>query len=423
MHSKTIATAAIWLVSISVAYLVGANLSSTGKDTPETNDAKAAARPSYRAQASASSSGSRARNPASHTRSAASSPGDARAGITAVMRETDPITRVNQLLALIGQLGVDDFPQAVAEFRAAGLTRERMSEYSMLLHAWAKADPLGALDYAEKNTQSRFARQTILAGWAADNPDAALQWAESHHHGNGANPWFIGVIRGVVSTNPARASEIMAMLPYSRERGEALQTIAPHIARQGQQKALAWLNSIADERLRAGATSFLADRLARDAPESTAAWAATIDNPETRARAIGEVADAWADTDVASAVAWTETLRGTDKTRAASELIGEYAQEDSAKAAQWLDSLADSDGYERVAHAFIWSTAREHPELALSKVDTLSDAKSQRRYYERILKNWYRTDAAAAQAWMNANQVSDAIRSRATRPRNSKKNR
>ena len=418
MKSKSIIISAAWLLSLTIAYLVGAKITSSEQVSADTGDKTAAARPSYRAQASASSSSAR-----NKTASRGSVRAGAQLDVTSIMRQNNPIERVNNLLALISRLGPDDFAQVVADFRASGLTRERMGEYSMLLHAWAKEDPLGALDYAEKNTSSPFARQSILASWAADNPSAALQWAETHHEGEGANPWFIGIIRGVVNADPRRASEIMAMMPYSRERGEALQTIIPHIARQGQEKAVAWLNAITDERLRNGATAYLAKRLASENPEATATWATSITDPEARSRAIGEVADEWAEKDVASAVAWTETLRGNEKARAASELIGEFAREDAGKASQWLDTLSGSDGYERVAHGFIWSTAREHPELALSKVPTLEQPKSQARYYQRILQNWHRNDAAAAQAWMTSNNISEEIQRRATRPRNDRRRR
>lgn len=337
--------------------------------------------------------------------------------ITTIVNQDDPITRVENLLALINRLGPNDFEQVVADFRASGLTRDRMSEYGMLLHAWAKSDPLSALDYAEKNTGSPYARQTILASWANENPDAALQWAESHHDGKGANPWLIGIIRGVAKTDPARATEIMSTLPYSRERGDALATIIPHIAQQGQEKALAWLNSISDERLRGGATSYLAKSLAEKDPEATARWAIAIANADERQRAIGEVADTWADNDVVSAVAWTETLHGADKTRAASQLIGEYTREAPEQASRWLDSLAGKDGYDNVARGFIWNTARDNPALALSKVPTLGDAQSQPRYYSRILSNWHQNDATAAAAWMDANNISDDIRNRATQDR------
>ncbi|MGB0775919.1 MAG: hypothetical protein ACPGUY_08735, partial [Akkermansiaceae bacterium] len=333
----------------------------------------------------------------------------------------DPIARANDLLSLIDGLGPNEFEQVVADFRASGLVRERMSEYAMLLHAWGKADPLAALDYAEKNTGTSFARQTILASWSADNPDAALSWAKSKHEGEGANPWLVGIIQGVATNDPSRATEIMLTLPFSRERGDALSAIIPRIVESGSDEAKAWLATISDERLRNGATVRVVSRLANNDPESTATWATSLSDETTRARAVGEVAEQWARKDLDAAVSWTNALNGKEKISAAGEIIGTYAREDAEKAASWLSTLSNEEGYERVQHSFIWNTARRNPAISLSQVASLSDERTQNRYYDRILRNWHENDANAAANWMNANNISDDIRNRVTKPRDDRR--
>lgn len=417
MKSKLATISIVWTVSLAVAYIVGAKISTPEKGSTDTANTESSSRPSYRAKINSSSTNSESRSETgrSSSRNSSSSP-----DISEIIKQNDPIERVNKLLAFINQLGPNDFPQVIADFRASGLTRERMSEYSMLLHAWAKEDPLSALDYAEQNTDNRFARQTILASWAADNPDGALQWAESNYEGNNGNPWLVGVIRGIAGANPQKASEIMNTMAFSRERGQALDTIVPHMVALGREDAISWLDTIEDERLLNGATARVAAQLTTKNPEATAEWATSLEQNDVRERAIGEVADNWADQDVTSAVAWTETLTGTDKIRAARELIGEFAREDSTQASEWLDSLAGNDGYERVAQNFIFSTAGSNPELALSKIPTIESTRAQDRYYERILTNWHRNDAEATVAWMQANNISEAIQQRATRTRNNR---
>ena len=414
MKSKTAILSIFWLVSLSAAYIVGAKISSPSQETAESNDSSEFSRPSYRGKVSSSSASSRAK---SGSRKSSASNQSSKQNVTSIVANNDPIARVNNLLALIKGLAPNDFAQVVADFRATGLTRERMSEYGMLLHAWAKEDPLAALEYAEANTRTSFARQTILASWAVDNPDGAIQWAESNHDGDGGNPWLVGVIQGIVSTNPSKATEIMQSMAFSRERSDALENIVPYITQLGQEKAVEWIESIEDERLRSGATRRVAEQLARTDPEATAAWVTSIESEESRNRAIGEVADTWADQDVASAVAWTETLSGNDKTRAARELIGEYTREDPEQAAAWVNTFSGTDGYDQVATSFIRNTAETNPELALSTISTLQNTNNQNRYSGRILNNWYRVDAAAAEAWMQANNISDELRQRATRTR------
>lgn len=416
MKSKTIIVSAVWILSLTAAYFVGAKITSGSQKTAEANDSSETSRPSYRSKITSSSADSRSKSGSRASSSSSSS--RSQQNVADIITQNDPIKRFNDLLALIDTLGPNDFAQVVADFRTVGMTRERISEYSMLLHAWAKADPLGALDYAQEHTTSGFAQQTMLASWAADNPDAALQWAEANYDGDGQNPWVVGVIRGIANTNSQKATEIMNTMEFSQQRSQALQAIVPHITSLGQEKSIEWLESIEDERLRNGATRRVVAELAQQDPKSTAAWVTTLEAGDNRTRAIGEVADNWADADLASAVAWTETLQGAEKANAARELIGEYTREDAEQASQWVDSLAGSENYDRVADGFIWSAARNNPELALAKVSTIGNDRTHNRYYERILSNWHRSDAEATEAWMQANNVTDELRQRATRARN-----
>ena len=151
----------------------------------------------------------------------------ARKAVTELAQIVDPVERAKAFLALIQTLETDDFLNVVADFRALGITEQRMSEYGMLLHAWAKADPEGALDYAIKNTGTPFARQAIMASWSSDDPEAAIAFARDNYEGEGANPLLVGIIRGIAPSDLSRASDLLQELPYSRERGDALQSILP----------------------------------------------------------------------------------------------------------------------------------------------------------------------------------------------------
>ena len=416
MKSKTAILSAIWLLSLASAYIVGAKITSGSQKTDTANDSNKSSRPSYRDKISSSSANSDSNKDSSLSSSTGNR--SSQKNIVSIMRQSNPIERVNSLLAIIQGLDPNDFAQLTTDFRTAGFTRTRANEYNILLHAWAKADPLAALAYTEENNSSNASRQTILASWAADSPDAALHWAETNHDGDGENPWLVGVVEGLVGSDLQKASEIISSMAYSRERGDALNAITPYITRQGLEKSIEWLDSIEDERLRNGSTRRVAEQLARQDPEATAAWVATLEEEESRINAIGEVADTWSQQDLASALAWSNSLSGAEKARAAQELIGRYAREDLEEASQWLDSFSGSEGYDGIATSFIRNSVASDPALALAKTSTLQNNQSQNRYNEVILSNWHRRDAEAAAAWMQANNVSDELRQRATRTRN-----
>lgn len=415
MTATRILIPALWLVSIAAAFVIGGKIKSSSDQESTAQDDNSERRPAYR-QAGSSSSNASASRRGGGSRSQSSDSGSSRTlNITDIAKNDDPIERTNDLLRLINRLGANDFAKVVADFRDLGITRERMSEYGMLLHAWAKVDPLGAIEYAEKNTGSQYARQTILASWASHDTDSALMWAKNNHEGTGANPWMIGIIRGIVSKDPVRASQIMQELPYSRERGDAISAIVPHIARQGFDKASQWLDTITDERLKSGSTAYIASALAKQDPAKTAEWLNSLEESEGKSRATREVAENWAEQDLSSAVAWTDTLSGEERASAAREVIGIYAREDAAQAANWLRSISNDPGYERVVESYIWNTARRAPEMSLAQIPEIKNARSQERYYERILRGWHGRDAQAAETWMNNNELSDEIRAKVLR--------
>jgi hypothetical protein len=196
------------------------------------------------------------------------------ADLERIVREDNAIERARELLAFIAKLNSAELKDAVASFRDLGLTQERMGEYSLLLAAWAEADPIEALAYARANTGGTFATNTILAAWAARDPEATLLWAQEHHRGEDANPHMARIIGVIAATDIKRASELTVGMPYSSERGEAFAAMAPHLAALGQDAARRWVDSLKDEVFRMGAMVRLNQELARIDPQGTAQWLA-----------------------------------------------------------------------------------------------------------------------------------------------------
>ena len=187
---------------------------------------------------------------------------DRLARLESIVRGENPLDRNRALLAFIDQLGPGDFEQVVANFRAFGITDSRLGEYSLLLTAWAQADPLSALAYAKQHTSNSFATEAILTSWATRDPDAAIRWAQADYQGDGANPNFPGIIRGLVESDPTRATQLLASMPRSEERGKGLDFILPHLLQQGGDATRAWIAALTDDALRNGAMMRAAEKLA-----------------------------------------------------------------------------------------------------------------------------------------------------------------
>ena len=337
--------------------------------------------------------------------------GDSSAAVDEMKRiisTVDPLSRAQAWLDFINTLEPDQFEGVVAEFRDSGFTRENMGEYGMLLTAWAKTDPLQALDYAKENTGSPFARNTILATWVTTDPEAAIAWANENHEGDRANPWMVGVIRGLAQYDPARASEMMTTMPYSEQRGEALGAILPHIMSQGGDSAKRWATSIEDERLRDGAIRRVSEQLAKDDPRGTAEWLAS-NGGDAANGAIDNVMGVWAREDSGSAIAHFEGMpSGELRTNALRGLSNQMAGDDPRKAAKLLDSHA-GDADDNTYRQFVWHSAGDEPALAADYISRIGNEGQRDQMYRRTLERWMWRDLEGATQWIGSADLPEAV--------------
>lgn len=332
----------------------------------------------------------------------------------AIMRGENPLDRSRALLELIDQLAPGEFETVIAQFRALGITQNRLGEYSMLLSAWAKVDPLAALEYARANTQGGYASTTILSTWASMDPDAALRWAESNHDGNGANPFLTGVIRGIAERDLPRATQLLEGMPYGEQRAEALAGMMQHILKQGPEASRDWITAIGDERLRSGAIMRMAEPMADIDPKGTADW--LVKNPgEASDRRLDDVYERWAGKDLDAALTSINSLpAGAQRSNALGGVVSIEASRDPKAALALLDRYP-ADVNDGVLRDFVRNAATKDPEIAANTISRMTDAGQRTSAYQRMLWRWLETDMPKAQAFIQANQLPEAVTKMATR--------
>ncbi len=326
----------------------------------------------------------------------------------AIMRGENQLDRSRALLALIDQLAPGEFEEVIAQFRALGITQNRLGEYSMLLSAWAKVDPFAALEYARNNTQGGFASSTILSSWASIDPEAALRWAETNFDGTGANPFLVGVIRGIAESDPARATELLKGMPFGELRAEALAGMMQHILKQGPEASRTWIMALDDDRLRDGAMMRMAEPLADIDPKGTADW--LVKHPgEASNRRLDDVYERWAGKDLDSAIASLNALpAGNQRSIALGGVISREASNDP-KAALALMDRYPGDVNDGVVRDFVRNAAGKDPEIAANTISRITDEGQRNAAYQRMLWRWLETDMTKAQAFVQAHQLPEQV--------------
>ena len=327
---------------------------------------------------------------------------DRLAHLASIIRGENPLDRSRALLAYIDQLAPGDFEGAVAHFRSLGLTEGRMGEYSLLLTAWAQADPVSALAYAKDNTTNGFATGTILTSWASTDPEAAIRWAKANHQGDDANPYLPGIIRGIAESDPARATELLTSMPRSEERGKSLDFLLPHLLRQGTDATRAWIAAITDDSLRNGAMMRAAEPLAATDPAGTVSW--LLANPgEASERRIDDIYSAWSKKDEQAAWNSFNALPAGDARSNALRGMISTAAAENPKAALSLMDRYPNDVTDRVVQNFVWHSFDNDPDTALTAIARIGDEKLREQMYRRTFDAWKRKYPASAEAWGGTN--------------------
>jgi hypothetical protein len=386
--------------------------SATTADGPATTKSSRAIPTSSSAGATGSDHESRRTN-----RTATESSAERLTRLDAIIRGENPLDRNRALLAYIDQLGPGDFEEAVTRFRDLGITESRMGEYTLLLSAWAKTDPLAALAYAKENTGSPFATNTILTTWASSDPDAAIRWAETNHQGDGANPYMAGIIRSLAATDPARATQLLTAMPRSQERGQALEAMMPHLLAQGSGATRAWIEGITDEALRNGAMMRVAGQLAATDPAGTVSW--LLSNPgEATQRRMDDVYSTWARNDEQAALTSLASLpSGENRSNALRGIVASVATRNPQAAVSLLDRYPN-DVNDGIVQNVIWHSLGNDPAVAVNQIPRIADERQRNQMYRRTLETWLQRDPNAANAWMRANPLPQPVLDQLNRPRN-----
>lgn len=341
----------------------------------------------------------RARQRREEGRSSSSASGS---DISEILASTNRLDRTQRLLAFLDRLPTDQFASVYEEMKNSPLARIQGTERSLVLQAWAERDPLAALGFLQEKGAQDWERETAVATWAAKDPQAAFAWAAAAEDEGGVNNWQLGAARGIASTNPELARDLLSQLE-GRTRNRAIREIEPYVLQYGFGYAEEWIANISDDELRGEASRRMARNLTELDPAQAAAWNAKIADAETRRDVSETVADHWARTDLEAAKSWVQSLPADTMTEAAEGVARQYARQDPAAAAQWLASLGNDPDLDGARRVYIEESFRRSPEDSLNFVSNLTDERARQGYYWRYVSNWMRDDADAARAWMNRN--------------------
>jgi hypothetical protein len=356
-------------------------------------------------------------------------PDDLAAALRSALAEGDAVERQGRTASLLEGLG----PDAVAE---VAVLYERMTplidapELAAFFVAWARFDPVGALDHAlswrlpEMRGKRELGVGAVIRAWAQRDLLAARRATEQIVTDH---PSLRGVLRQALVTGWAQSSQgqeglagFLADLPPLHSRVELIEDAARELVRGGGAEAvLGWAEPILrdegyDLRLKRPVYAAAVDAAAQWDPERTAAWTAEHSGADyAEERSMGIVAKHWGRWDGAAAMAWlSEQPAGERRDQAVRDAFGQWSKADPLGAWAWLDS-EQSAALRDPAREFKARRMADHePEKALDWCERIEDEGRRQSCLESVATSWYAQDAVAAETWLQQSSLDEETRRR-----------
>jgi len=301
--------------------------------------------------------------------------------------DSDPIRRNATISQMLLELTPANASEMLAAFENSPGGRENDRHFNDFIYAWARVSGEEAIKYAmdpESPRRTRGDEMTAISGWAASDPNSAMQFVDSVENTDTRQWMHLGVTKEMIKTDLDSAIAYSEKNVKSRARGEQMDRIADALMQQrGEQGVIDWINGI-DHNVKENdmlsykqhATKQAVDRIARNDRDKAIQFITDnateqfidSDTLERTSRYVSR-------TSIADEVQWLADLPNEVKGQrhALGERFEEFIKEDFAGAGEWLSSQPLGPAYDEAIQDYAMSAAKDNPEAALAWVDRISD--------------------------------------------------
>jgi hypothetical protein len=233
--------------------------------------------------------------------------------------------------------------KAIKDLPPGAVNREQQNNFlASAVSKWAQLAPTDAAKFFDE-TQSgsmrfRWVASNIAQSWAAQDPAAALSWAQQHSDGDE----FAGAIMGAVMgwwTKDHTAAEAYVLAHLNENRGLATSLVS-YIYQRDPDRAKAWVNELPNLETRRVANNMLTMQMAFNDPKGASQWAAALPD-DVRQQSLSAAVTYWASSDLTATGQWINSLTGTPRDEAATAYTYTLLRKDPATAASWAMTIND----------------------------------------------------------------------------------
>ncbi len=326
-----------------------------------------------------------------------------------VLTESDPVKSSLMFALILDELTPVNAASVAAQIRSRATGFEGMRYLGLLAYKWGSVDGAGAMAEASKQEGPgrMMSSAASVAGWAAKDPAAALQWLTDNPS---TNDWEKGAMqRGLVSglarSDAAAAQKYVSSIEDKGERSRLMQVIMEEKLKQGTDSAAAYAATLTDPEMKKGAFESVADLLFRNDPQKAMEYVKANASESFSQGAVGDLARRLSQKDPAQGIEFASSLpQGNARQDAYKNSFREWAANNPTEASTALNNLPQGADRDSAASGLARAVVRDDAAAAIAWAESIRNVDLKQESLTEVLQRNYRKDPDSVLAYMNNNQ-------------------
>ena len=325
------------------------------------------------------------------------------------IKSSNPVVRLRAFSELLEDGSPQSIEQAKEIYEKLPEGPQRFSELRLLAFSWGQSDPESALEWSSNldGFDKRIGTGSVLDSWARYDSGSAIAWAKENFEGED-NPYYSAIISGMSENDLIGASELMATLPYGRNRGRAASILVERTWQMGEDAAINFADNLPEGSIQNYAFGEIAKKIAKDDLGRAVQWVEKMDESDVKVRVSEDVAEKWAKDSPAEAAEWVSNMpEGEARSESMEEVVTQWARKDPTATAEWLNQFPSGELMDEPIQRFVREVARKDPDTALTWAQSITD-EERRKKVEADVLNIKVMQAQREQAEAAKNQANES---------------
>jgi hypothetical protein len=296
-------------------------------------------------------------------------------------------------------------------------------ERILLITAWARADPPGAMNWAvrwEPASTRKAAMAQAMGAWARQDPEALVQAYDVVSLSKDNLSALVALVEGWFESNPEGVEAFILDMNGGDERQRAIRVLARlRIARDGGIATREWAQNLrANKAFKRTLYSHVGGQLVSVDLEQAIEWCRAVCDMEVGNSTVHKIGVEWAKFAGADAMDWLLLQPTTLVNRAAIRATYRRFLIDGRKEAlAWMETTKPEMRREQMLQGpvgmYLIQRSWRDPEIGIEWTQYLLDDSERENALVTIAKRWLKNDESAAEAWLTQSPLSEESRERA----------